>query len=330
MIRSRAGGDLLLAGLSTIALVLQVEGGVAGGLTVAHPFSEGSDVDGWMRDLSACIESRFGLPAEIISGGYFSSSEEMRGAALKGQFDLVILPLTTLAQEWPAVRLLATPGAVSNPDEVARLSRSQVFTDMLRELSEDGGGLNILAIGWQYQVIAHRGNPSDDWSGQKIRSFGEEYAKLFSNFGAEQFILPSGEVSFALSFGAIDGAVVRTDEIRNLSETSKEPLTLYWSDNYTPLTSPIALTITDYAEQNWGKDLARIIQEDCREVTQRFNQRSIEGAVAAVRDAAASGADVQPLDDTKWSPVVQRVFDETVVRSGSEGLADMLRQAKAS
>jgi TRAP-type C4-dicarboxylate transport system substrate-binding protein len=329
MVRTRRSRDLLLAGLGAFALALHAESGKAGGLTIAHPFAEGSEVDVWVQGLSKCIGERFGIPAEILGGGFFSSSEELRDATLKGQFDLVVLPLTTLAQDWPALRLLVTPGAVSSPDEVMRLSQSKAFIELLNQLSAEVGGLHVLAIGWQYQVLAYHGEVPDDLGGQKIRSFGEQYAQLFSRFGAEQFAIPSGEVGFALSFGAIDGAIVRTEEIKSLQETSKEPLTLYWSDNYTPLTSPIALTMSGYSEQNWGKDLVRVIQEDCAEVTQSFNQQSIETAFAAVRDAEASGAVVRPLDEPRWSEVVQKVFDETTMQSDSAKWADMLRQAKA-
>jgi TRAP-type C4-dicarboxylate transport system substrate-binding protein len=316
---------------AAVALVLSAPAAVpskavAGGLIAAHPFADQSAVDLWGREMANCVGSSFGIPVELLPAGTIGRSDDLLDALRKGQLDLAILPVATIARVWSGIGLLLEPGAVTDPQNAIRLSRSESFLRALDDLGDRELGLSVVAVGWQYQVLALRDAEDDVVVGKRIRTLGEPNMRLLSELGATPFVLPRSEVFFALSFGVIDGGVVGADELEYLSAGKGGPMTLIWSDAFVPFVTPLAVVMSANTQRNWGEKLLFVLRSDCAEVAERFNRQSIEQAIESVRAAASTGMKVVDYDLATWREATAKAFDAAVAKSEARELAAQLRE----
>ncbi len=329
MARKRTPWRHLPTALAGLALAAAPGVAFAGGLVAAHPYADGSPVDRWAREMVQCVDSALGIPFDLLPGGAIGRTADVHEAVVNGHLDLAFLPAIAIAKDWPGLRLLVSPGAITSPRQALQLSEG---TALLQALDESGGnenGVRVAAIGWQYQVVAKRLGTGDQFDGMKIRA-SPTHTDFFSKLGATTIVLPLSEVLFAMNVGVIDGAVLGTTYVADLRSFGKgEPLTLMWSDEFTPLVTPIVVVMGAFSLKNWGEKLLYILREECAEATRVFNERALDEARAAVRAAQDSGFEVVDYDEAEWASVAEAFFEEAADRSeDAYDVAAILDQAR--
>jgi len=298
----------------------------AGGLTAASAFPSSSEIDAWTADFANCVSERIGAPVEVYSGGKLGDATDLVGAIQKGSIDFAVIPVASLASSWNALGLLTVPGAVSTPDEILRVSRNREFTTFLDKMNA-GSGFHIVGLGWQYQTLVGDRRLVGRPAGWNVDLTNVAAADVFSRLGATPLHLPTSDVPTALSVGLIDGAVLDVDATAWFVKEGLTP-SVTWSDDYTPLVTPVAIVLSDKTSRNWGEEFLRGIREKCAEVTNLFNEEALKIAMDDIYRLKDAGVNVEGYDLSVWSQVLSEAYKDAVVKLGAEEFARALDSAK--
>lgn len=295
-----------LAALAT-ACCLASTAAFAGGLTLVHPFQEGTEGEQWAREFADCVDQNSGIPVEVLPRDYFGSLSELSRAVSSGKLDMAILPASIIAEDWPLLDVFAVPSVLGNPDEILRASTDTDILNTIDELGSSEFGLFVLGLGWQYQLLAltagsDRAGEAGQLDGLKIRGFGDRQSDFLAKLGASPMRLPGSEVPFALSAGVIDGAVLNLDQLAQAGK-ERQLSKLFWPNQSTPFRVPFAIVISSYADSSWGKGLRFDVRKGCADVINDFNQRSFEAAAELVDQMRSEDIEIVEDDLSDWRDV---------------------------
>ena len=278
----------------------------------------------WAHEIADCANQRVGLPVEVVSSE-IGTGEELRKALQVGQIDLAIFPVSILADTWRPLALLTIPGPLDTPGEIQNVARSQDFLRAVDDLGGRKAGINVLGFGWDYlffAVVEHaagsdllrpEGPPFRRWHVQLLRGPWNKHDRDSVGGGS---LRTCDLVEF-------DGAVLSTDLAPELISKG-EPIVAMWSDDYTPLTAPLAATMSTNAIDAWGEDILFKLREACAEATARFNDNEFQSAHDAMARAQKQDVSVRPYDQALWSQAAVQAFAVAAPRLDAGDLAGWL------
>lgn len=311
------------------ALLAGASQGLAGGLTLAHPFPPDGTIDRWARDIAECADRQVGIPVEIVSSSRsVADGMDVLKALQAGQVDIAILSAASVSDLWRPIGLLTVPGALQSFDQIDRISSSREFLDVLDRAGAAERGVNVLGVGWDYLVLATTERASGgDLHGLKIRPSGEGSRRFFEMAGASTMYIPGAEAIYALAFGAVDGAVISAEMTPELISKG-DPIVARWSDDFTPFTVPLVALLSDNAARGWGEDLLARLREGCGDATRTFNRTAFETAREAIQRAASQGIEIRPYDAAKWSDATADAYKSAVGELEAGAIAEALDRVR--
>ena len=264
------------ATLTTSAVLLSLCGLVyAGGLTLGHPYGEGSRVDHWAENLSSCINEILGIPVRILDGERLGEPSELVYSLARGRIDLALLPASEVVAEWQELSELEHLNLRYNSDITNELPNNGIILDEFNR-SSYRTGFELIDIGWKYGALVTGDAILDlkNLDGKTVAGGDAVMKKAVEYLGGNSVNIEDYFVFSALEEGDVDGAIV--DEralqwgIRNQKFQS-----IFWAQNFTPIQQPIAIIMNKWNDNTFGGDLAYRISNECQEATRRYNRDSI-------------------------------------------------------
>ena len=266
----------------------------AGGLSLAHSYRVGSDVDRWVREFSQCAERESGIYIEVFSSGSFGRSRDLAAGVTFGKIDITVLPTEYLREFWPALAALDQPALIPDPQLLAEVSGDPELISRIDRMRENRE-LRLLGIGWQHMVLLTNNLDPNDLSGSIIRALDERTQKFLSELGANPIPIPLNETFPAMQFGKIDGAVVGLSSARRiLQERGARGVIL--DRDFSPFAVPFALVMNANSARLGRDDLVEFLVERCSETTQEFNLREVEQLREFIENAANGGSAILQPD----------------------------------
>ena len=306
--------------LCAIALVASIGFSHAGGLTLAHPYPEGSAVDQWARELSACLDSRSGMFVDVIGGAKLGRSDDIADAIRAGYVDMAIVPARSLGRQWPALSRLGQSEPIPDPAQMMRLSQSTGFLERINQIGAKRFELVVLSVGWQFSALVGKDGRLEDGALRAARFFvpgpskGEERGdflqEMIRRVGAEPAPLDARDIDSALRYHAFDGGVVDVEMARRaMSQRGFDQL--QWSQDHAAFASPVIVLMSanSYASKEILSRFERLFSgpDGCLATTTRFNQRSVAEMQNLVDEARQAGIRVTPV-----SAVWRDAYRETI------------------
>jgi TRAP-type C4-dicarboxylate transport system substrate-binding protein len=200
-VRSLAGAVLL-----AISLPFAAQAQVT--LRASHQFPGGK---GDARDEMVQIIAReakaanVGLDVQVFPGASLFKPKDQWNAMVNGQLDISSFPLDYASGKVRAFSATLMPGLVRNHERAARLSASPFMKDIKAKIEK--AGVVVLADAWLAGAFGSKKEcirKPDDLKGQKIRSAGSTFARMWQQAGASIVTIPSNEVYNALQTGVIE------------------------------------------------------------------------------------------------------------------------------
>ncbi len=307
-----------LRSIASIGLILWLAtpatNALAGGLTFAHGYQEDSDFGRWARNFIECATSRSGIHVEMYPAGAVGRSWELPQRLLSGQIDMAMVPATAMERFYPGLAALSSPGLVTDPDALARVTSRP---DLLRQIEKQLEGklpLRLLGIGWSPGVLIGNDRIAD-LRGAKIRSFGMT-SSVFSELGAIEVQMSSSEVPSAVRYGVLDGAVVSLDMAESLvAKGGVDSIVL--AEDFSPFTYPLLLVINGQSAEVFGHDLPEMVIAECDQVTFEFNAEQaarMSALVATARGAGVTVVDPDELGRAVWNDAFEKAWQRSEQR----------------
>jgi len=302
----------------------------AGGLTLAHPYQEGSAVDIWARELSHCLDSRSGMFIEVIGGAKLGRSDDIVDAIRAGYVDMAIVPARSLGRQWPGLSHLGQSVPIPDPAQMMRLSQSGSFLGNINQIGAERG-LVVLSVGWQFSAMVGRDRRLDDGALSGARFIVPGASKgsaepsdflqeMIRRVGAEPVFLDTRDIDSAFRFHAFDGGIVDAETAhRVMSERGFDQL--QWSEDFVAFASPVIVLMSanSYASKEIVSGFDKLFSgsDSCLTATLSFNQRSLSDMRRLVNEATQSGIQVVPVSAT-WRNAYRGTVD--LVRNADDDL----------
>lgn len=304
---------------------------VAGGITFAHPYPVRSDIGQWAEEFGRCIEERLDVYVETYGGGKLGYSDELTIAIKTGQIEIAMLPVARLARSWPALEILSAPGLVTTPEQVSRLLEDRDLMKDMDSMGAEASGFHVVGLGWRYGTLIGSEEILDDIGGIKVSVYGGSWGQVLERLGARGMRIAPYDIPAALQHGAVDGALTSVGFAEEISNQVRIEA-IAWSDDFTPVMSPIAIVLSADAAKSWGYELLSGIRAECNEVSIQFNKRAAEEATNTIDRVEKAGIRVHSFTSitrSEWQKAMDSALVETSERIGGEAdwLSVRIREA---
>ena len=263
--------------LTTLVVLLSLCGLVhAGGLTLGHPYSEGSRAGKWANDLSSCIEKISGIPVRIFDGKRLGEPSDILNSVASGRIDFALLPTPEFGAEWREILTLQHLGFGLRPEFTVEISNSEEFLDEFNRSSYEAG-LKLIGIGWQYGALVVEDAILDlsDLRGVTVAGGSSVTNRAVEFLGGYPVSIEDYDIFPALADGYVDSAIIDEAALQ-WGIKNRKFQSIFWSRGFTPIASSFVVVMNRWNDETFGGDLAFRISTKCRHVTRRYNEVSLD------------------------------------------------------
>lgn len=194
------------------AVALAAGGASAQTLKASHQFPGGKgDIRDEMVQMIARDAKAAGLEIRVYPGASLFKPKDQWNALVKGQVDIISLPLDYANGQHPQFSATLMPGLVKNHDHAKRLNDSPFMAD-IKKIIEDAGAI-VLADAWLAGAFGGKTGcirKPEDIKGKNMRSAGRAFEEMWAGAGASIASMPSNEVYTALQTGVLDATDTST------------------------------------------------------------------------------------------------------------------------
>lgn len=292
---------------------------------IAYENNPGEPLDVAAREWKKLAEEKSGgrLKLELYPSSQLGSKMDVIEQMKSGSNVITHADASFLMDYVPDFGILSAPYLTENYDQLLKLTKSDWFKDMEKQLQAKG--LHIVTTNWIYgtrHLITNKQvTKPEDLQGMKIRVPNNQlFIKTMEEMGATPTPMPLGEVYTALSQGVVDGAENPLPVIVG-SKT-------YEQAKYLALTGHIHMISQWIAGQQFieslPEDIRNILKETADQAGEYMNKLVADADKDAINEMKAAGVKVNEVDQQAFREAVKDIYNQ--FPEWSPGLYDKIQQ----